>query len=49
MKKMTLLKQLNTITGMDLTDLYDPDNVLDIKKKQKQRILKRHTSILQKI
>ena len=47
MKKMTLLKQLNTITGMDLTDLYDPDNVLDIKKKQKQEDWLDNTSLEQ--
>ena len=47
MKKMTLLKQLNIITGMDLTDLYDPDNVLDIKKKQKQEDWLDNTSLEQ--
>ncbi len=35
MKKMTLLRMYDSI-GMDLTWLYDPDNVLDIKKKQAQ-------------
>ena len=47
MKKMTLLKQLNITTGMDLTDLYDPDNVLDIKKKQKQEDWLDNTSLEQ--
>lgn len=36
MKKMTLLRAYNTIAGLDLSWLYDPDNILDIKKKQKQ-------------
>lgn len=36
MKKMTLLRSYNKIAGMDLSWLYDPDNILDIKKKQQQ-------------
>ena len=36
MKKMTLLRMYNTKVGMDLSWLYDPDNVLDIKKKEAQ-------------
>lgn len=35
MKKMTLLRMYDNI-GMDLTWLYDPDNILDAKKKQAQ-------------
>ena len=47
MKKMTLLKQLNLITGMDLTSFYDPDNILDAKKKQKQEDWLDNTSLEQ--
>lgn len=36
MKKMTLLRMYNSICGMDLSWLYDPDNILDLKKKQAQ-------------
>ena len=36
MKKMTLLRMYNKNVGMDLSWLYDPDNVLDIKKKEAQ-------------
>lgn len=36
MKKMTLLRCYNSNAGMDLSWLYDPDNILDSKKKQKQ-------------
>ena len=35
MKKMTLLRMYNSI-GMDLSWLYDPDNILDVKKKEIQ-------------
>lgn len=35
MKKMTLLREYNKI-GMDLSWLYDDDNILDVKKKQAQ-------------
>ena len=35
MKKMTLLRMYDSI-GMDVSYLYDPDNILDIKKKQAQ-------------
>ena len=35
MKKMTLLRMYNKI-GMNLSWLYDPDNILDIKKKEAQ-------------
>ena len=36
MKKMTLLRMYNISLGMDLSWLYDPDNILDMKKKEKQ-------------
>lgn len=35
LKKMTLLRMYDSI-GLDLTWLYDPDNILDVKKKQAQ-------------
>lgn len=35
-KKMTLLRGCNQELGMDLAWLYDPDNILDVKKKQVQ-------------
>ena len=35
MKKMTLLRMYDKY-GIDVSDLYDPDNILDSKKKQKQ-------------
>ena len=36
MKKMTLLRSYQIIAGMDLSWLYDPDNLFDVKKKQEQ-------------
>lgn len=45
MKKMTLLRMYNTIAGMDLKWLYDPDNILDAKKKQAQEEWLDNTSI----
>lgn len=36
MKKMTLLRAYHDIAGVDVSDIYDPDNILDIKKKQLQ-------------
>ena len=36
MKKMTLLRMYNKSVGMNLSWLYDPDNVLDAKKKEAQ-------------
>lgn len=36
MKKMTLLRAYNEKVGMDLSNLYDMDNIFDQKKKQKQ-------------
>jgi hypothetical protein len=35
MKKMTLLRAYDSF-GVDVTDIYDPDNILDTKKKQLQ-------------
>lgn len=35
LKKMTLLRLFDDI-GVDVSDIYDPDNILDIKKKQEQ-------------
>lgn len=35
MKKMTLLRAYNSY-GVDVSELYDPDNVIDLDKKQKQ-------------
>lgn len=35
MKKMTLMREFDNI-GFDMTQFYDPDNILDIKKKQLQ-------------
>ena len=32
LKKMSLLRAYNTIAGMDLNWLYDPDNIFDFKK-----------------
>ena len=36
MKKMTLFRFYQTMVGMDLSWLYDPDNIFDSKKKQEQ-------------
>ena len=36
MTKMTLLRMYNKKVGIDLSWLYDPDNIFDIKKKEKQ-------------
>jgi replicative DNA helicase len=44
MKKMTLLRMYNNI-GMDLSWLYDPDNILDVKKKQAQEDWLDNTSL----
>lgn len=35
-KKMTLFRMYNKNLGMDLSWLYDPDNILDVKKKEAQ-------------
>lgn len=45
MKKMTLLRGYSAI-GMDLSWLYDPDNILDVKKKQLQEDWLDNTSLL---
>ena len=45
MKKMTLLRMYNSTVGMDLSWLYDEDNVLDIKKKEAQEAWFDNTSI----
>lgn len=44
MKKFTLLRMYDSI-GVDCSSLYDPDNILDIKKKQKQEDWLDNTSI----
>lgn len=36
MKKMTLLRVYNERAGLDVSDIYDVDNIFDAKKKQKQ-------------
>ena len=36
MKKMTLFRMYNKNVGMDLSWLYDPDNILDVRKKEAQ-------------
>ena len=36
LKKMTLLRTYNEFAGMDLSWIYDPDNIFDAKKKQEQ-------------
>ena len=46
MKKMTLLRMYNERCGMDLTWLYDPDNILDTKKKQLQEDQLDNTSLV---
>ena len=45
MKKMTLLRMYNKKVGIDLSWLYDPDNIFDIKKKEKQETWFDNTSI----
>ena len=45
MKKMTLLRQYNEIVGMDLSWIYDPDNILDARKKQQQEDWLDNTSL----
>ena len=45
MKKMTLLRMYNKNIGIDLSWLYDPDNVLDVKKKEAQETWFDNTSI----
>jgi replicative DNA helicase len=45
LKKMTLLRAYSDL-GMDLTWLYDPDNILDVKKKQQQEEFLDNSSLL---
>ena len=45
MKKMTLLRMYNTVCSMDLSWLYDVNNILDIKKKQAQEDWLDNTSL----
>ena len=45
LKKMTLLRAYDSF-GVDVTDIYDPDNILDIKKKQLQEDALDNMSIL---
>lgn len=44
-KKMTLMRMYNEVAGMDLSWLYDIDNILDIKKKQAQEDWLDNTSV----
>ena len=46
MKKMTLFRSMQTKVGMDLSWLYDPDNLFDIKKKQEQEEWFDNTSLV---
>ena len=45
MKKMTLLRMYQNVVGMDLSCLYDVDNIMDIKKKQAQEEWLDNTSL----
>ena len=47
MKKMTLLRMYQNIVGMDLSWLYDVDNIMDIKKKQAQEEWLDNTSLVE--
>ena len=47
MKKMTLLRMYQQIAGMDLSWLYDPDNLFDVKKKQEQEEWLDNSSLLE--
>ena len=44
MKKMTLLRAYDTF-GFDVSDIYDPNNILDVKKKQKQEDFLNNSSL----
>lgn len=46
LKKMTLLRAYDNC-GIDVTDIYDPDNILDIKKKQLQEDMLDNSSLEQ--
>ena len=45
-KKMTLLRAYDKI-GLDLSDIYDPNNLMDLKKKQKQEDWLDNTSLIE--
>src|SRR5699024_5172611 len=45
LKKMSLLRAYEDI-GVDVRDIYDPDNILDIKKKQEQEEFLDNTSLV---
>ena len=47
MKKMTLLRMYQNVVGMDLSWLYDVDNIMDIKKKQAQEEWLDNTSLVE--
>lgn len=47
MKKMTLLRSYQQMAGMDLSWLYDPDNIFDNKKKQEQEEWLDNTSLVE--
>lgn len=47
MKKMTLLRMYNNRCGMDLSWFYDPDEILDAKKKQAQEDRLDNTSLIE--
>ena len=44
MKKMTLLRAFNSY-GFDVSDIYDPDNIIDLKKRQQQEDLLDNSSL----
>lgn len=46
MKKMTLFRSFQNKVGMDLSWLYDPDNLFDLKKKQEQEEWFDNTSLV---
>jgi len=46
MKKMTFFRSYQDVVGMDLSWLYDPDNIFDAKKKQEQEEWLDNTSIV---
>ena len=45
MKKFTLLRMYNELAGLDLSNLYDMDNIVNVKKKQEQDEWLDNTSI----
>lgn len=44
MKKMTLLRAMDT-HGIDVSDIYDPDNIVDLKRRQQQEDFVDNTSL----